>query len=102
MKIVKFIGGISLMAGLAASIPCASAVEIKYELDPAATMRDILQENIKKRVALKLNSGEEIEGTVAKVGNNLVHISNLPENELFYVLVNIDRINTIRLMVRQR
>lgn len=102
MKIMKYTGAILLMAGLAASVPCATAVEIKYELQPTATMRDILLENVAKRVALRLDAGEEIEGTVAKVGNNLVHISNLPEKELFYVLVSIDRISAVRLMVRKR
>lgn len=102
MKTPKYFVAIMLVAWLAGSVPCASAVEIKYELNPAATMRDVLLENVKKRVSLRLDSGEEVEGTVAKVGNTLVHISNLPENELFYVLVNIDRISTIRLMVRQR
>lgn len=102
MKTLKYFATIMLMAGLAGSMPCASAVEIKYELNPTATMRDVLLENVKKRVTLRLDSGEEVEGSVAKVGNTLVHISNLPENELFYVLVSIDRISTIKLMVRQR
>lgn len=102
MKMKKFIGAMLLMAGLSASVTCATAVEIKYELNPTATMRDVLLENVKKRVTLRLDSGEQVEGTVAKVGNTLVHISNLPENELFYVLVNIDRISSVHLMVRQR
>ena len=103
MKITQLTGAILLVAGLAAaSAPCASAVEIQYELNPAATIRDVLVENVSKRVALRLDAGEEIEGTVAKVGNNLVHIKNLPENELFFILISIDRISAVRLMVRQR
>lgn len=102
MNISKCLVAVMLMTGAAVSVPCATAVEIKYELNPTATMRDILQENVKKRVTLRLDSGEEVEGTVAKVGNTVVHISNLPENELFFMLVNIDRISTIKLMVRQR
>jgi hypothetical protein len=103
MRIGKLIFGI-LFTASAAAASTASAVEIKYELNPAATIRDILVENVSKRVALRLNSGDEIEGTVEKVGNNLVHISRLPGpgNEIYFVIVSIDKINSVRLMVRQR
>ena len=103
MKISKLMTRMLFIVGLvAASAPVASAIELKYDLKQTATMKDILQENVSKRIALRLNDGSEIEGTIEKVGDTLVHISRLPEYELFYMIVSIDRISAVRLMVKLR
>ena len=55
-----------------------------------------------KRVALRLASGEEIEGTVTIVGNFLVHISKLSGKEFYDAVVSIDKISAVRMKMRDK
>lgn len=80
----------------------ASAEEGKYELKTNATIRDILAERTGKRTTLRMQSGEDIEGTVVLVGNGLVHISKLSGKDFYDAVVNIDRINAVIMKVRDR
>jgi len=78
----------------------ASAAEAKFELKSSAVMKDILTEYVGKRVAIKLNSNEELEGTVTKVGDNLVHLSKLSGKDFYDAVVVIDRISAVSMRVR--
>jgi urease accessory protein UreF len=79
-----------------------SAEESKLELKAGATMKDVLTESTGKRVALRLGSGEEIEGTVTMVGTSLVHISRLAGKEFFDAVVSIDKVSAVRMKVRDK
>lgn len=103
MKMKRFMSGLLVLAGLVAvSAPGASAEDVKFELKASAGMMDILVENTGKRVALRLASGEEIEGTVTMVGNSLVHISKLSGKEFYDAVVSIDKVTAIRMRVRDK
>jgi len=65
-------------------------------------MREVLAEYSGKLVALRLESGEEIEGTVTLVGNSLVHISKLTGKEFYDAIVSIDKISAVRMRTRSR
>lgn len=82
--------------------PLASADEMKLELKPGATMKEVLAEQTGKRVALRLGSGEEIEGTVTSVGNSLAHISRLSGRDFYDAVVSIDQVAAVRIRVRDR
>jgi small nuclear ribonucleoprotein (snRNP)-like protein len=82
------------------SAPISSAEEVKYELKPAATMKTLLTDSLGKRVVLRLESGEEMEGTVTVVGEHLVHISKLSRRDFFDAIVSIDRISAVIIRVR--
>ena len=79
-----------------------SAQEMTLELKASTTMREVLWENTGKRVALRLASGEEIEGTVTMVGNSLVHISKLAGKEFYDAVVNIDKVSAVRMKMRDK
>ncbi len=78
------------------------AEEGGFKLKPGATVRDVLSEQVGKRVALRIDSGEEIEGTVTNVGDGLVQISKLTGKDFFDAVVRIDRISLVRIRVRDR
>ena len=62
--------------------PHVFADEQKYELkSAAATVKDVLAENIGKRVIVRMDTGENLEGTVSTVGDSLVHISKISGSE---------------------
>jgi hypothetical protein len=82
------------------SVLLAVALPAAYAEEASAGMRDILVENTGKRVALRLASGEEIEGTVTIVGNFLVHISKLSGKEFYDAVVSIDKISAVRMKMR--
>ena len=101
MKANRIVPAVVLMVGLMVmSAPIALAEEVKYDLKPATTMKVVLTDSIGKRVALRLESGEEMEGTVTVVGERLVHISKLSKRDFFDAFVSIDRISAVIVRVR--
>jgi hypothetical protein len=76
------------------------AQESKFELNKASAVKDILIEHVGKRISIKLDGGEELEGIVTKVGDPLVHISKLSKRDFYDALIRIDRISAI--IVRAR
>lgn len=103
MKIKKLMSVLVVLAGLAAiPAPGISAQEVKFELKASTTMREVLAENTGKKVALRLASGDEIEGTVTMVGNALAHISRLSGKEFYDAVVSIDKITAIRMRMRDK
>jgi len=101
MKVRRIVPAVMLMLGLMViSVPIASAEEVKYELKPAATMKTLLTDSLGKRVVLRLESSEELEGTVTMVGDKLVHISKLSKRDFFDAFVSIDRISAVIIRVR--
>ena len=101
MKMQRIVSAAMLTVGLMViSAPIALAEEVKYDLKPAATMKALLTDSIGKRVVLRLESSEEIEGTVAMVGEHLIHISKLSKRDFFDAFVSIDRISAVIIRVR--
>lgn len=60
----------------------------KIDLQPSDTVLSILQKNIGLTVELRMKSGEKIGGKVEKVGDKLVHISQLTGAEFFDAAVD--------------
>ena len=76
------------------------AQESKFELNKASAIKDILIEHVGKRISVKLDGGEELEGMITRVGDQLVHISKLSKRDFYDALVRIDRINAIIIRTR--
>lgn len=93
---------LTVLLPLTLGLPLAGAQEAGFALKPSAQMADILGEQAGKRVAVKLTTGEEIEGTVTTVGKSLVHIARLSGKEFYDAVVSIDKISAIRIRVRER
>ena len=90
-----------VVSSLAVYAPNVLAAEQKYELKSAAvTINDVLSENVGKRVIVRMDSGENLEGTVSKVGVSLVHISKISGKDFYDAVVRIDRISTVLFKVR--
>lgn len=101
MKVKGIALAVMLVLGLMViSAPIALAEEVKYDLKPAATMKALLTDSIGKRVVLRLESSEEMEGTVTTVGDNLVHVSKLSRRDFFDAFVSIDRISAVIIRAR--
>lgn len=97
--------GIALAVALAVglmgiSAPIVAAEEVKYDLKSTTTMKGLLTDAIGKRVILRLESSEEIEGTVSVVGEHLAQISKLSKRDFFDAFVGIDRISAVIIRAR--
>jgi hypothetical protein len=73
----------------------SSAEEAKFELNAQFGVKEVLSSQIGKRVSLRTDSGEALEGTLTKVGDRLVHISKLSGKDFYDAVVVIDRISSI-------
>ncbi len=76
------------------------AQEVKFELKKDDGLKEILTGYVGKRVAIRLDGGEELEGIVSNVGDHLVHISKLSKRDFYDALVRIERINAVIIRVR--
>jgi hypothetical protein len=86
---------------MAASSSVLLAQDKGYELkSSAATVKDVLSENIGKRVIVRMDTGDNLEGTVNKVGDSLVHISKISGKDFYDSVVRIDKISAVIFKVR--
>lgn len=76
------------------------AEESKSELNESYGIKDVLNSYIGKRVSVRTDIGEALEGTVAKVGSHLVHITKLSGRDFYDAVVVIDKINSVVIRVR--
>lgn len=101
MRMKTLISALLLMAGLVVlSAPAALADELKFELKANASMKEVLTELMGKRVAIRLQYGEQIEGTVTMVGNSLAHISRLSGKDFYDAVISIDRVSAVIVKAR--
>ncbi len=75
--------------------PALFAQEVKFQLNKGYGMKEILVSYEGKRVALRLDSGEEVEGIVTTVGDQLVHLSKLSKRDFYDAVVRVDKINAV-------
>jgi len=71
------------------------AQEMKFELNKGFGMKEILASYEGKRVAIRLDGGEELEGVVTRVGDQLVHFSKLSKRDFYDAAIRIDKINAM-------
>ncbi|MBF0337999.1 MAG: hypothetical protein HQL05_09205 [Nitrospirae bacterium] len=67
----------------------------------ATTVKDTLTERIGKRVILKMDSGETLEGTVTTVGEQVVTISKLAGKDFYDAIIRMDKINSVVFKARE-
>ncbi len=71
------------------------AQEPKFELNKGFGMKEILVGYEGKRIALRLESGEELEGTLVTVGDQLIHLAKLSKRDFYDAVIRIDKINAV-------
>jgi small nuclear ribonucleoprotein (snRNP)-like protein len=87
------------MLSLVTAFTNVSAAEPTYELK-ATSIKEVLAENMGKRVTVRLQTGENLEGIVSKVGDSLVHLSKITTRDFYDAVVRIDTISAVVFRVR--
>jgi small nuclear ribonucleoprotein (snRNP)-like protein len=95
MKVKGIIVGASILILLFGFSETLFTQETKFELNKGYGMKEILASYEGKRIAVRLEGGEELEGTLTTVGEQLVHISRLSKRDFYDAVVRIDRINAV-------
>jgi hypothetical protein len=95
------------MAGLVIALlfmasSASFAAETKFQIQTPDTIQNILDREVGQRVTLKLLCGEEMSGTVNKVGEWVVHLSELSGREFYDVAIRLDQISAVIVRVREK
>ena len=83
-----------------ANISGSFAQDAKFEMNTQFSMKEVLLSQTGKRVTVKTDSGETLEGTVTKVGDQLLHISKLAGKDFYDAVIRLDKITSVVLKVR--
>lgn len=78
------------------------SAESGYAMKSEATIKTVLLENVNKKVIVRLETGESLEGNVSKVGDTLVQITRITGREFFDAVVRIDKINAVVFRVKEK
>jgi len=92
-----------LMAGcLVLSPSLAGAAEVTFDLDSPSAMKTNLEKTAGQRVKVRLMTGQELEGVVAKVGATAVHLTNLAGMDFYDAVVRLDHVSAVIIRARGR
>lgn len=101
MKIRSLLGGLMLLS-VCLFVPVAQATddESKLELKAGTTFKQLLNDHLGKRVVIQMAAGEQLQGTVVSVGDQLVHIAKVEGRDFYDAVIRLDHISAVQLMVR--
>jgi hypothetical protein len=91
-----------VLGGIGGAVSSALADEPGVDLNSPEAIRHTLEQQTGKRVKLKLQSGQELEGKVSKVGSHVVVVSELSGMEFFDATVRVDQVAAVIVRVRTK
>jgi hypothetical protein len=92
----------AIFLSLALFTSAAFADDIKTAMNDLTTIKSILAQHAGKRVAVRTEDGETLDGTVVKVTEQLVYIEKLVGKEFFDAVVRLDRINSVTFRIKNQ
>jgi len=99
---VLLVGVMASAGGMGVFVPTVSAEEAVLDLNSPDAIKQALEQQVGKRVKVKLESGQDLEGKVAKVGSHAVQLSELSGMEFFDATVKLDEIAAVVVRVRTK
>ena len=78
-----------LLVGLLATVP------VWAEDAQPETIHAALAARVGQKVTVKLSSGDELTGTVRRVGDDLVHLGDLTGKEYFDALISVRAVTAV-------
>ncbi len=96
----KALGIIAIAVSLGLVALPAAAQEQKFEIRTGESVKTVLDDAVGKTVTLLMVSGQELTGTVAKVGDHAVQLSRLSGRDYYDGVVLLERVDGVILKVR--
>jgi hypothetical protein len=94
--------GISVVLACLASSAWATGPKDRYVIRATDSLRTILESDVGLPVKLRLRSGNEISGTITRIGNGIVQISEVSGMEFYDAIVSIDDISAVLIKARKK
>ena len=91
-----------VLAGGAVTVPLTLAEEPSVDLTSPDAVRQTLEQQQGKRVKVKLVSGQDLNGKVAKVGSQALVLTELSGMEFFDATVRLDQVAAVILRARSK
>ncbi len=92
---------VAVMLAATAALPMLARAEEKVELKASTTMREMLGALTGKRVALRVDDGAELDGTLVMVGEQVLQLSKLGGGRDFYdAYVRVDSVRAVIVKAR--
>ena len=91
-----------LLVGSLVTVPTVPAEEPTVELNSPEVVRQVLEQQVGKRVKVKLLSGQDLDGKVAKVGTQAVVLSELSGMEFFDATLRLDQVAAVVVKARTK
>ncbi|MGC4098355.1 MAG: hypothetical protein QM706_14670 [Nitrospira sp.] len=88
------------LTGMATTVMADEATSV--DLNSPDVLKSALEQQAGKRVKLKLESGQDLEGKVAKVGSHAVQLAELTGMEFFDATVKLEDIAAVIVKVRTK
>jgi hypothetical protein len=88
--------------GFAGTVKVAAGEEPTVDLNSPDVIKSVLEQQVGKRVKVKLKSGQDVDGKVAKIGSQAVQRAELTGMEFFDATVKLDEITTAIVKVRAK
>ena len=86
----------SLLLAVLFALGCSNLfAQGKIDLQTSETILGLLQKNIGQVVELRMKSGEKIAGKIEKVGDKLVHLSQLTGAEFYDAAVDAGDVSAV-------
>jgi hypothetical protein len=96
----RFLVSVGLLFALGlAALPAAAADEARPDPRSAETVRAALEASLSRQATLLLASGQEISGTVTRVGERVVYLTKLTGRDYYDAAVLIDRVDAVILRI---
>lgn len=84
-----------------ASASLATAQDKPFEFRPDDSTKSVLEKFVGQSTDLRLKSGERIGGKVVKVGDKLVHLTQIVGAEYFDAVIEIDEVAAVSFRVKK-
>lgn len=88
--------------GFSGSSSVALAEEQGLDLNSPDVIKQILEQQVGKKVKVKLESGQDLEGKMAKVGAHAVQLTELTGMEFFDATVKLEEIAAVIVKARTK
>ena len=88
--------------GFAGTATMATGEEPTVDLNSPDAIKSVLEQQVGKRVKVKLESGQDLEGKVAKIGSHAVQLVELAGMEFFDATVKLEEITAVIVRVRTK
>lgn len=103
LMIVVLVLAMTVGLGLTGMVTTVMADEATtVDLNSPDVLKSALEQQVGKRVKLKLESGQDVEGKVAKVGSHAVQLAELTGMEFFDATVKLEDIAAVIVKVRTK